>query len=53
MSEKAPEKKPTQVKRVDVVLKKPHTHAGEDKIKGDKITVTDGQAAWLKERKII
>lgn len=50
MSEKT---KSHPVKRVDVILKTAHTHAGKERAKGDKINVTTDQATWLKDRKII
>lgn len=46
-------KKAESVARVEVVLKLPHTHQGEDKKPGDKISVTESQQAWLAKRNII
>lgn len=45
--------KKKEVKRVEVTLKKAHTHAGEAMKKGDKINVTEDQVSWLKEREVI
>ena len=36
-----------------VTLKQPHTHAGVPYQKGERIDVTDDQAAWLAEHKVI
>jgi hypothetical protein len=41
------------VARVEVKLKKAHTHAGEDKAPGDTIEVTPKQKNRLTERGII
>jgi len=39
--------------RVEVVLKKDHTHAGERCKPGDKIKVSKFQKKWLAERGVI
>lgn len=40
-------------KRVEVTLKKPHTHAGKRRQAGDKIMVTEPQRDWLVAQAII
>lgn len=37
----------------EVILLLPHQHGGEQYKKGDKITVTEAQAAWLRKRGVI
>lgn len=37
----------------EVTLLLPHQHGGEQYKKGDKIHVTDAQAAWLRKRGVI
>ncbi|MNE89691.1 hypothetical protein D3C80_1871330 [compost metagenome] len=39
--------------RVDVVLTKPHTHAGKDYVPGAKINVTLKQKAFLEEAGVV
>lgn len=48
MSDKKPEQK-----QVEVVLVKPHTHAGIDYPAGQKIKVSEPERVWLAEQKII
>ncbi|TLX65071.1 hypothetical protein DN820_01800 [Stutzerimonas nosocomialis] len=42
-----------QPELVEVVLDKPHTHAGKPCKKGDTIKVTADQKAWLNRRGVI
>ena len=39
--------------RIEVTLKKEHSHRGEEKKPGDKIRVTPRQRQWLKEIGVI
>lgn len=39
--------------RENVVLKKDHRHAGENKKAGDTISVTARQKAWLEDHEVI
>ncbi len=41
-----------EAKRVEVTLKKDHTHGGKEKKAGNKIAVTEAQAAWLKKHEV-
>lgn len=40
-------------KTVKVVLKVPHTHAGEQRKAGDEIEVAENKVAWLKRHGVI
>lgn len=43
----------SKVQKVEVVLEKPHTHAGKDLKLGATINVTPRQQVWLAERGIV
>jgi hypothetical protein len=42
-----------ETKLVEVILAKPHTHAGQDHAAGDKIKVDEPTAKWLADNEII
>ncbi len=42
-----------KMKKVEVVLKKDHIHAGKTCKKGDKIKVRKSQVSWLRKQGVI
>ncbi|HZF97870.1 MAG TPA: hypothetical protein VEY92_06435 [Pseudoxanthomonas sp.] len=42
-----------ETKLVEIILVKPHTHAGKDHAAGDKLEVDEPTAKWLADNQII